>query len=392
MSKEAKIIIGANYGDEGKGLLTRHFCLQAIRKGKSPLVIFHNGTAQRGHTVDYSNSLRHVYHHFGSGSGDGVITYFADSFYVHPMEYHREYWELRNKGIFPPSSMVSGRAKVITPFDMVVDRATEEWIAKQSGEREFGSCAYGSWCAIEDRFPLNHTCFTVRDFDRMDDYAYKESMKQIWQDCLIILQKRGVDLSKTSFHSLLKDTSAIVNNFRADINFMLGRSFITTGDEVIFNGPIDCFIFENGQGLGLDKNVEDIWHTTSNTGLTNPYNMLTTNVKEDFNAEVCYVTRSYLTRHGLGGMEDEVHKNEINKDMVDKTNVFNEFQGGLRYGNLALKEQENRITKDFDIAEKDKRFTYNIAVTHTNEQRANKELCDKAKYVSDNPFNVKENV
>ena len=31
MEHSAKIIIGANYGDEGKGLVTRHFALQGLR-------------------------------------------------------------------------------------------------------------------------------------------------------------------------------------------------------------------------------------------------------------------------------------------------------------------------------------------------------------------------
>ena len=45
--KDVKIVIGANYGDEGKGLMTRHFVLDAQKKNMNPIVIFHNGTAQR---------------------------------------------------------------------------------------------------------------------------------------------------------------------------------------------------------------------------------------------------------------------------------------------------------------------------------------------------------
>ena len=72
MEHSSKIIIGANYGDEGKGLVTRHFALQAKKDGRNPITILHNGTAQRGHTVDYSPEFRHVFHHFGSGTLDGV--------------------------------------------------------------------------------------------------------------------------------------------------------------------------------------------------------------------------------------------------------------------------------------------------------------------------------
>ena len=36
-------------------------------KNEIPLVVFHNGTAQRGHTVDYNPESRHIYHHFTAG-------------------------------------------------------------------------------------------------------------------------------------------------------------------------------------------------------------------------------------------------------------------------------------------------------------------------------------
>ena len=92
--KESKIVIGANFGDEGKGLVTNHFCEDALNRGLKPVVIFHNGTAQRGHTVDYTTKLRHVYHHFGSGTAEGVPTFFAKTFFIHPMTYTKEYYEL----------------------------------------------------------------------------------------------------------------------------------------------------------------------------------------------------------------------------------------------------------------------------------------------------------
>lgn len=144
-------------------------------------------------------------------------------------------------------------------------------------------------------------------------------------------------------------------------------------------------IFENGQGLGLDKDVDNEWHTTSSTGLTNPYRLIAD--YEDFNAEVYYTTRSYLTRHGLGPMESEVEKRHINNNMIDKTNVPNEFQGSLRYGYYNDVEQKQRIAKDWSIVENDKRFTQAIATTHCNEFQ---EVRNYSKYYSDSPFVVKK--
>ena len=79
------------------------------------------------------------------------------------------------------------------------------------------------------------------------------------------------------------------------------------------------------------------------------------------------MTRSYLTRHGMGPLEEAVKKNEINANMYDRTNVYNDFQGNLRYGYLNLNDAKDRIVKDFNHVVEDKRFTHNIAITHCNE-------------------------
>ena len=95
MSKiEVKVVIGSNYGDEGKGLATRYFSQQSIQNGNPCLNILYNGGCQRGHTVELKNGLRHVFHHFGSGSFDYADTYFDRDFIVNPMVFVKEYNEL----------------------------------------------------------------------------------------------------------------------------------------------------------------------------------------------------------------------------------------------------------------------------------------------------------
>lgn len=378
MCKNVKVVIGANYGDEGKGMMTRYF---VTNSEELPIVVFHNGTAQRGHTVDYSEDFKHVYHHFGSGTADGSSTYFADTFLVHPMEFYREYTELYNKGIKVPLCFCNPNAKVITPFDMVVDRAFEENFTKVNGEKEYASCMLGSWCAAEDRIPLGRTAYSISDFKNIELIPFL--MEEIWKDCISILNSRGIDIESTSFSYIIKNKNIIVHNFTKDLEFFFSKvkfvDFDTLWEEH------NSFVFETGQGLGLDKDVDNRWHTTSSTGVMNPFNMLKD--KSDFNAEVCYVTRSYLTRHGAGPLEEQVDKREINDSMVDSTNVYTEFVGSLRYGFLEKQKQKQRIEKDWSIVGKDNRFKKSIAVTHCNEFE---NTYGDSKYVSSSKFSVKE--
>ena len=74
MTKQVRIIMGANYGDEGKGLLVDYFVKSALAMGESCIVVCSNGGSQRGHTV-VSDGIRHVFHHFGSETLTGAATY-----------------------------------------------------------------------------------------------------------------------------------------------------------------------------------------------------------------------------------------------------------------------------------------------------------------------------
>ena len=107
--------------------------------------------------------------------------------------------------------------------------------------------------------------------------------------------------------------------------------------------------------------------------------------KEDFNAEVCYVSRSYATRHGIGDMGNEAPKAEINADMHDRTNVKNEFQGELRYGYPEDPQMIARINKDIKVFSNDTRFNKSLAITHCNEFP---NFNQDAMYLSNNPYTV----
>lgn len=375
--KNVKIIIGANYGDEGKGLLTRYF----VKQAKNPIVVFHNGTAQRGHTVDYNPSFRHVYHHFGCGTGDGAPTYFADTFWIHPMEFRREWNELVASGIFP-RCYCDANARVVTPFDMLVDHTTEAYITWDHQEPEHGSCGYGTWCAT-DRFNGH---YTIGEYKKaIENHTVDDLLEDAWFHCVSELVFREVDIDKVpefiKYFSdpVVKETTKL--HFIDDLKFFFKQvAFINFN--TIYN-HYDDIIFENGQGLGLDQNCGSEWHTTSNTGLTNPTAMLKN--KDNFNAEICYVTRSYATRHGIGDMYNEAPKDEINENMFDRTNITNEFQGSLRYGYPEAAAMVRRIEKDFSIVATDNHFKKSLAVTHCNEFP---NFEKDATYESNNPYSV----
>ena len=61
------IVMGANWGDEGKGLVTNALAT------KDSLIVFSSNSCQRGHTVVH-NGIRHVFRQFGSCTLKGAAT------------------------------------------------------------------------------------------------------------------------------------------------------------------------------------------------------------------------------------------------------------------------------------------------------------------------------
>ena len=109
--------------------------------------------------------------------------------------------------------------------------------------------------------------------------------------------------------------------------------------------------------------------TPSNTGLANPMKVID-KVFDKANLEICYVSRTYMTRHGAGRFETECDKSLINASMIDENNPTNEFQGYLRYGELIPEQLVKRVQNDL-LKNDLKRFnpTASIAITHTNEHQ-----------------------
>lgn len=282
------------------------------------------------------------------------------------MEYANEYQELIE--YVKPEVYCDPDCYVITPFDMLVDQITKAWNKKHNNVMTYDTCGWGSWCVVEDRIPAGRTAYTVSDFKKSD---VEVLMNDIWDDCLRILEDRGVDMEQLpELQEMLTEKAKqnAINHFTKDLKVFFDTVKLITFDKIWrkYISPI----FEGGQGLGLDMDVDNQWHTTSKTGVTIPYNMIKN--KRNFRAEVCYVTRTYLTRHGDGPLENELSSSkELNTNIIDSTNIYNSFQGKFRYGLIDNNMREARLQADFDQVKKDKRFFKTLAITHCNEYSAN---------------------
>lgn len=362
--KNIKVVIGGNFGDEGKGLMTDYFCSQV--KGQNVVNIRYNGTCQAGHTV-VRNGLRHVFSHIGSGSfNPNITTFLSSDFYVNPILFNEEYQKILNMGI-KSDIKVDENAHVVLIFDILLNRLSEV----SRGLDKHGSCGLGLWEAIlRERAGYS---FVVSDFFDRPIELYKK-IKGMLDNYYVPTYMKRFGKTKEDAYSLVVESvpfydDLVISTYIDEIKKMLSIVEVCTEDSII--NSFDNFVFEGAQGLLLDwGNREYMPHlTASYTGLKNVVPMLKKFKINDTRLEICFVSRSYMTRHGVGKFNTEVENKEIlGLTEVDKTNVFNNWQGNIRYGYLDLELLKQSVDKDLAYLEEYKgEYLKSLCITHLNE-------------------------
>ena len=130
---DVKIVLGAAFGDEGKGVTVQYLCKKAIDEGKKPLVIRFSGGPQAAHTVNF-NGIEHICSTYGSGVLLGVPTLIWDTAYFDPISAKNEYEVLKTKMKEVPPLYIMPKTRIITPYDIVNGRNDEKinWLQEIS--------------------------------------------------------------------------------------------------------------------------------------------------------------------------------------------------------------------------------------------------------------------
>lgn len=365
MVTEGKIVIGANYGDEGKGLATRYFTLKAKKEGKSVLNVLFNGGCQRGHTADFPDGTRHIFHHFGSGTFDGAATYFASMFIVNPMEFVREGEEIEKEMGRFPRCFISPECRVSTPYDMLINRIVEE----SRGEGRHGSCGFGIWETTQRIYEMElgnidapHGVLRYEQMAALSDSDFMDLMFWISREYL------PARLKQYGIADIPEPYAKVIGSYVTALNYLYDfremQNLCDCGYHM-FPPEYDTIIYEGGQGLALSESNRSEWPhvTASNTGAAYAIN--------DFcdvgDVEICYVTRSYLTRHGAGDLPFECDPKSFIRDFEeDNTNIPNPYQGELRYAPLN-DDMLERVMADFRKQKTTVKPSMSIFMTHMNE-------------------------
>lgn len=354
----ARAVIGANFGDEGKGLMTDYFSTNET------LVVRYNGGAQAGHTVVTPEKKRHVFSHFGSGSFAGATTFLSKYFICNPMLWKKELKTLSNLGV-NPKLMFDPEAYLTLPYDMLINQELE----RSKGNNRHGSCGYGINETVR-RCLLNPAVSNTRIGPIATNRASKKMRYEHIRDVICKARIEELNLKPDKNFFELFDSDVLLERFLDVTEEFLETNKVMQSFEVISESECSNVVFEGAQGLLLDENHEFFPHVTrSKTGLKNILDLCKEmNIS---NIDAVYVTRAYMTRHGRGPFPTETP----GLSYVDKTNVANEFQESLRFGILDVDLLSMSIDNDMQEEQKTNiSVNPQLAITHVDQVPSDVEI------------------
>ena len=220
-----KAVVGANWGDEGKGKITDMLAQEA------DIIVRFQGGANAGHTIvnDYGKFALHTlpsgvfYNHTTSVIGNGVA--------LNIPVFFKEYNEVVSRGVPAPKIMISDRAQIVMPYHILFDQYEEERL----GGKSFGSTKSGIAPFYSDKYAK--IGFQVNEL--FHDDSLREKVERVVETKNILLEhlyhKPLLDPNEI-FDELMK-YKEMVAPYVGDVSLFLWNA-LKEGKEILLEGQL----------------------------------------------------------------------------------------------------------------------------------------------------------
>ena len=286
-----KAIVGANWGDEGKGKITD------MLAEKSDIIVRFQGGSNAGHTIinEYGKFALHIlpsgvfYNHTTSIIGNGVALNIENLI--------DEIDSLVKRGVPQPKILVSDRAQILMPYHILFDQYEEERLAGKS----FGSTKSGIAPFYSDKYAK--IGFQVNElFD--DEDVLKEKVYRILETKNVLVEhlyhKAPIDPEEI-FQELLKYRE-MIRPFVADVSVFL-RDALRDGKKILLEGQ-----------LGSLKDPDfGIYPMVTSSSTLASYGAIGAGIPGYEIKEVVTVVKAYSSAVGAGEFVSEIFGDEADE-------------------------------------------------------------------------------
>ena len=285
-----RAIVGANWGDEGKGKITDMFA------SKADVVIRFQGGANAGHTIinDYGKFALHL---LPSGVCHPEITnIIGNGVALDIPKLVKEINDVVSKGVPQPKLLVSDRAQIMMPYHVLLDTYEEERLA----DKKFGSTKSGIAPFYSDKYAK--IGFQVCDLFYPDEL--KEKLKNVCEVKNLLLEhvyhKPLLDVDEL-FNTLM-EYKEMIAPYVADTGAFI-RQAIKEGKEILLEGQ-----------LGSLKDPDfGIYPMVTSSSTLAGYGAVGAGIPAHEIKDIITVTKAYSSAVGAGEFVSEIFGEEADK-------------------------------------------------------------------------------
>ncbi|MCB6993788.1 adenylosuccinate synthase [bacterium 210820-DFI.6.37] len=283
-----KAIVGANWGDEGKGKITD------MLSKESDIIIRFQGGSNAGHTIvnDYGKFALHMlpsgvfYQHTTCILGNGVALNIPYLF--------NEIKDIVDKGVPAPKVLVSDRAQILMPYHILFDQYEEERL----GGKSFGSTKSGIAPCYADKY--SKIGFQVHELF-MEEAALKEKIQGVCQQKNVILEHlyHKPTLDPEELFRTLLEYREMVKPYVCNVSAYLYQA-IQDGKKILLEGQ-----------LGALKDTDHgIYPMVTSSSTLAGYGAIGAGIPPYEIKEVMTVVKAYSSAVGAGAFVSELFGEE----------------------------------------------------------------------------------
>jgi adenylosuccinate synthase len=302
----ATIVVGAQWGDEGKGKITNLLAREA------DVVVRYQGGNNAGHTVvigDETFALSLI------PSGviyPNVVPVIGNGCVVDPAVLLNEMDALRKRGVDPSGLRVSGNAHLIMPYHRKLDAVRERFLGRQ----RIGTTKRGIGPAYQDKYSR----LGIRVQDLFDPKIFRDKVE-------VVLKEKNRILTKV-FNQLPMDPTEIVEEYLGYGARLL--PYVTDTSLLVWQAIRDgkTVIFEGAQGTMLDIDHGTYPFVTSSSPVAGGA-LTGSGVGPKDIDRVLGITKAYVSRVGSGPFPTEL-SDEVGEQMVQIGGEYGTVTGRRR--------------------------------------------------------------
>lgn len=279
-----KAIVGANWGDEGKGKITDMLSQEA------DIIIRFQGGSNAGHTIknNYGKFALHMlpsgvfYDHTTSILGNGVALNIPYMF--------NEINDIVSKGVPKPKILVSDRAQILMPYHILFDEYEEERLAGKA----FGSTKSGIAPFYSDKYAK--IGFQVQELF-MDEALLREKVERVITQKNVLLKHlyNKPELDPEDIMKTLMEYRDMVEPYVCDVALFLDEA-IKAGKNILLEGQ-----------LGALKDTDHgIYPMVTSSSTLAAYGAIGAGVPPYEIKEILTVVKAYSSAVGGGAFVSEI--------------------------------------------------------------------------------------